>query len=295
MTFAAGDTDYIAKLNALVVGGGVPVTTKGDLVTYSTTVVRFPVGANGSILTANSAETTGLQWTATPTLTSLGVSGITLGVAAGRMLFTEIAQPGVAPASGTAYVWADSTSDTLKAYGGTGPTVSTTVIANTGAANNFLTAISAGGVVSRAQPDISNLSGFGTGNATALAVNVGSTGSFNPMTTAGDIIIGGASGSPTRLAAGSTSGHVLTSTGAGAAPSWQAASGGMTNPMTTGGDVIYGGASGTPTRLANGSAGEVLTSAGGTDAPTWEPAGGSTPAHVTAAAVHHNHLAFGAF
>jgi hypothetical protein len=51
-------------------------------------------------------------------------------------------------------------------------------------------------------------------------------GIVNPMTTAGDIIIGGASGTPTRLAVGSTAGHVLTSNGSGAAPSYQAVSGG---------------------------------------------------------------------
>lgn len=52
------------------------------------------------------------------------------------------------------------------------------------------------------------------------------TGGFaNPMTTAGDIIYGGASGTPTRLAGG-TSAYVLTSNGATSAPSWQAAAGG---------------------------------------------------------------------
>lgn len=55
----------------------------------------------------------------------------------------------------------------------------------------------------------------------------------NPMTTAGDIIIGGSSGLPTRLAAGSTSGHVLTSNGSGVAPSWQAAAGGGGGAPTT--------------------------------------------------------------
>jgi hypothetical protein len=53
-------------------------------------------------------------------------------------------------------------------------------------------------------------------------------GLTNPMTTAGDLLIGGASGTPARLAAGSTSGHVLTSNGAGVAPSYQAAAGGVT-------------------------------------------------------------------
>lgn len=61
----------------------------------------------------------------------------------------------------------------------------------------------------------------GTGASTATA----GFDALSPMTTAGDLIIGGASGTRTRLAAGATSGHVLTSNGSGAAPSWQAAAG----------------------------------------------------------------------
>lgn len=52
-----------------------------------------------------------------------------------------------------------------------------------------------------------------------------SAGFTNPMTTAGDIIYGGASGLPTRLAGG-TSTYVLTSNGATSAPSWQAGAAG---------------------------------------------------------------------
>jgi hypothetical protein len=40
------------------------VTTKGDLLTYDTTAARIGVGANGTVLTADSAETTGLKWVA---------------------------------------------------------------------------------------------------------------------------------------------------------------------------------------------------------------------------------------
>jgi hypothetical protein len=45
-------------------GGSSPLTTKGDLYTYSTTDARLGVGTNGQVLTADSAEATGLKWAA---------------------------------------------------------------------------------------------------------------------------------------------------------------------------------------------------------------------------------------
>jgi hypothetical protein len=41
-----------------------PLTTKGDLHTYSTTNARLPIGANGTFLVADSTTTTGLRWQA---------------------------------------------------------------------------------------------------------------------------------------------------------------------------------------------------------------------------------------
>ena len=41
-----------------------PLTTKGDLYTYSTTDTRIGVGANDTILTADSSTATGLKWAA---------------------------------------------------------------------------------------------------------------------------------------------------------------------------------------------------------------------------------------
>lgn len=101
----------------------------------------------------------------------------------------------------------------------------------------------------------------------------------NPMTTAGDLIVGGTAGVETRLAAGATSGHVLTSNGASTAPSYQAVPAGFTNPMTTTGDIIVGGSSGTAGRLAAGAtSGHVLTSTGSGSAPSWQAAAGGAAA-----------------
>ena len=41
-----------------------PLTTKGDLFTFTTTDARLPVGTNTYLLTADSAEATGLKWAA---------------------------------------------------------------------------------------------------------------------------------------------------------------------------------------------------------------------------------------
>lgn len=45
-------------------GSTSPLTTKGDLYTYSTTDARLAVGTNGYVLTADSTEATGIKWAA---------------------------------------------------------------------------------------------------------------------------------------------------------------------------------------------------------------------------------------
>jgi len=59
-------TEYYSGSAWVAIGGGgsSPLTTKGDLYTYSTTDARLGVGTNGQVLTADSAEATGLKWTA---------------------------------------------------------------------------------------------------------------------------------------------------------------------------------------------------------------------------------------
>lgn len=60
----------------------------------------------------------------------------------------------------------------------------------------------------------------------------------NPMTTVNDVIVGGASGAPARLAKG-TDGQVLTVDPVTHNLVWATPSAGFSNPMTTAGDLIY--------------------------------------------------------
>jgi len=49
----------------VAVGGGSPLTTKGDLYGFSTVDARIPIGTNNQVLTADSTQALGLKW-ATP-------------------------------------------------------------------------------------------------------------------------------------------------------------------------------------------------------------------------------------
>lgn len=62
----------------LPAGAGSPLTTKGDVYTFSTVNARLPVGTDGQVLTAASSQTTGLEW-ATPK-EPLGYLPLTTGV-----------------------------------------------------------------------------------------------------------------------------------------------------------------------------------------------------------------------
>ena len=96
--------------------------------------------------------------------------------------------------------------------------------------------------------------GAWTGNTNWTEIQLDDIGFANPMTTAGDIIYGGTSGAPTRLAKGTTGQILMQSLNA---PVWTTINY-MANPMSAQGDIIYGGSGGAPTRLAKGTTGNLL-------------------------------------
>lgn len=71
-------------------GGGAssPLTTKGDVYTYSTADDRLPVGGDGEVLTADSGEPTGLKWTAPAGSVTIGsYASLPAAGSAGRLYF----------------------------------------------------------------------------------------------------------------------------------------------------------------------------------------------------------------
>jgi hypothetical protein len=69
-------TDVGGEASIAIPGGSIsPLTTKGDLYTYDTDSQRLGVGTNGQVLTADSAEATGLKWANTAISSPLTTKG----------------------------------------------------------------------------------------------------------------------------------------------------------------------------------------------------------------------------
>ena len=195
-----------------------PMTTAGDTIYGGTAgaATRLAIGTAGQVLTVNSGAT-GTTWTTvggTGTVTSVSWTGD--GTIFTASADTPVTNSGtLAPSSLIA-----QTKNTVLA----GPTT------GSNAAPTFR-ALAAADVPNLPASQITSgqlaIAQGGTGQGTAAA----GFNALSPMTTAGDVIIGGTSGAGTRLGIGSTN-QVLTVVSG--APAWAAASGGG---MSVGGAV----------------------------------------------------------
>lgn len=225
-------------------GGGSdsPLTTKGDVYTYDSADARLPVGANGTLLQADSAETTGLKWasvagtgdvTAAAVLTDNSIvrgDGGAKGVQDSGLLIDDTDNlSGVA--SLDIAVGGDVQINSVSVLNAT--TLGSAVVSSsltsvgtiaTGVWNGTTIAVADGGTGATTLGDGFVLLGSGTGAITALDV-----------TAKGSLLAGDGTTDPVALAVG-TNDFVLTADSA--QPSglkW--AAGGSSSPLTTKGDI----------------------------------------------------------
>jgi hypothetical protein len=117
----------------------------------------------GSAITGLTGDVTATGSGSVPATVVNLPTGVTV---AGSLLTTEIAAPGT-PAAGKVSIWTDSTDARFHDNNPAG-TVGTTVVADTGAANNYVSAISAAGVISKSRPTCASLSDSATGCTTTV-------------------------------------------------------------------------------------------------------------------------------
>lgn len=199
-----GQGTAITGFNALS-----PLTSKGDIIAHNgVNNIRFPIGVDGLILSANSAMASGLEWIAAGgggSVTSVGLSM--------PAIFTVTNSPVVGAGTLTATLVVQAANTVFA-----GPTL------GAAAAPNFRTLVAAD-IPSIPFTQVTGtvpINQGGTGNITATAA-------FNalaPVTTKGDLIAGNGANSSTRLGVGAD-GFVLTADSAQATGMrWAVAGGG---------------------------------------------------------------------
>lgn len=98
-----------------------PLTTKGDLIVRGAATTRQPIGTDGQVLIANSAQTTGMNWGAVNDTTAVKLAGSTM---TGKLIVPTFQVTGGSPAAGEVLTsdasgnatWQPATSPALNIY-----------------------------------------------------------------------------------------------------------------------------------------------------------------------------------
>lgn len=154
----AGDILYGSAPNVLSALTGVAV---GNVLLSGATPswgkVNFGTHMTGTLLATNAPAFVGGDVTSSAGSLALALVNIPTGIpVAGTMLHSNIAAPS-SPASGKVLTWTDSTDLRFHDKNSAG-VIGTTVVADTGAANNYISAISPAGAVTKSRPSCATLS-----------------------------------------------------------------------------------------------------------------------------------------
>jgi hypothetical protein len=160
-------TGVATALSVNVGSAGAFVTFNGAGGTPASMVGTNITGTAAGLTAGNVTTNANLTGDVTSIGNATTLANIPTGVpVAGTMLHTNVAAPS-SPAAGKVLTWSDSTDLRFHDKNSSG-VIGTTVVADTGAASNYISAISAAGVISKSRPACATLSDSSTGCSTTV-------------------------------------------------------------------------------------------------------------------------------
>ena len=169
-------------------GGTSPLTTKGDVYGFSTVAARVPVGADGTVLTADSTQPTGLKYAATSgtgTVTTVsvatanGFSGTVANATTTPAITVQTSVTGIPVGNGTAFSASNVTNNAQ---------TKAAIVPNTAPSSGQILVGNAGGTAYAPQTASGDLTIDSSGAHTLATVN-SNVGTFNGTTANGKGLI----------------------------------------------------------------------------------------------------------